>query len=86
MNSDRSDFVSAGDPTLVTSYFRAGVRPCRSHVKRKRISPPGCTNSMFLHIAQSFLRFPLQKRKTTINNTSKKHLEVDSIEYMLGLM
>ena len=41
---------------------------------------------MFLHIAQSFLLFPLQKRKTAINNTSKKDLEVDSIEYMLGLM
>lgn len=86
MNSDQSDFVSAGDPTLVTSYFRAGVRPYRSLVKRKRISPPGCTNSMFLHIAQSFLLFPLQKRKTAINNTSKKDLEVDSIDYMIGLM
>lgn len=86
MNSDQSDFASVGDPTLVTSYFRASVRPNRSHVKRKRTDHTGSINSMFLHIAQSFLLFSLQKRKTTINNTSKKDFEVDSIEYMLGLM
>ena len=36
MNSDRSAFISVADPTRVTSgYFRAGLRPYRSHIKQK---------------------------------------------------
>ena len=69
-----------------TSYFRAGLRPYRSHTKQTSESQSGSINSMFFRMALPFLLFLSKNRSTAANNISKQDLEHLEVASMLGLM